>query len=44
MAFELAGAGYTNLSQGNFVPEIFSKNVQKFFRKAAVVEAVTNTD
>tara|TARA_Y100000310_G_C20702909_1_gene831667 strand:- start:2279 stop:3205 length:927 start_codon:yes stop_codon:yes gene_type:complete len=44
MAFEIAGSGYSNLSQGNFVPTIFSKNVQKFFRRAAVVEAITNTD
>lgn len=36
--------GWSNLPQGNFVPEIFSKNVLKFFRRAAVVEAVTNTD
>lgn len=36
--------GWSNLPQGNFVPEIYSKNVLKFFRRAAVVEAVTNTD
>lgn len=28
----------------NFVPEIYSQKVQKFFRRASVVEAITNTD
>jgi len=28
----------------NFLPEIYSKKVLNFFRKASVVEAVTNTD
>ena len=27
-----------------FVPEIFSKNIQNFFRKSSVIEAITNTD
>lgn len=43
MAFTSIG-GYTNLPSGNFVPVIFSKKVLKFFRKTAVVEAITNTD
>src|SRR5229473_197652 len=43
MAFQVA-AGWTNLSQGNFVPQIFSQKVQKFFRRESVVEAITNTD
>ena len=37
-------SGHNNLPQGNFVPEIFSKTVLKFFRRASVAEAVTNTD
>jgi len=41
MAFQ---ASWGNLPQGNFVPEIFSKNVLKFFRRAAVVDAITNND
>lgn len=43
MAFT-SSAGWSNLPQGNFVPEIYSKNVLMFFRRAAVAEAVTNTD
>ena len=27
-----------------FVPEIFSKKIQNFFRKSSVIEAITNTD
>ena len=42
MAFGSAG-GYNNL-QGNFTPQIFSQKVQKFFRRASVVEDITNTD
>ena len=37
-------AGYTNLPSGNFLPEIYSQKVLKFFRKASVVEDITNTD
>ena len=37
-------AGYQNLAQGNFTPQIFSQKVQKFFRRASVVEDITNTD
>ena len=29
---------------GNFLPEIYSKKVLNFFRKASVAEAITNTD
>lgn len=37
-------AGYGNLPNGNFVPTIFSQKVLKFFRRASVVESITNTD
>jgi hypothetical protein len=43
MAFGSAG-GYGNLPSGNFTPQIFSQKVQKFFRRASVIEDVTNTD
>ena len=43
MAFNSA-AGYGNLPSGNFAPEIFSQKVLKFFRRASVVEDITNTD
>jgi len=43
MAFQKA-ANYNNLPLGNFSPQIFSKKVQKQFRKVAVAEDVTNTD
>ena len=43
MAFSNA-AGYSNLQQGNFVPEIYSQKVLKFFRRSSVVEDITNTD
>ncbi len=43
MAFTKA-SGYTNLNSGNFSPVIYSKKVQKAFRTASVVDAVTNTD
>jgi hypothetical protein len=39
-----SAAGYNNLAQGNFVPEVFSKDVLKFFRKTSVAEDITNTD
>lgn len=39
--FDSGVSGQTN---SFFVPEIYSKNVQMFFRKASVAEAVTNTD
>jgi hypothetical protein len=39
--FDLGGTGQGN---GFFLPEVYSKKVQNFFRKASVVEAITNTD
>lgn len=43
MAFPVAG-GYTQFSTGNFSPVIYSKKVQKAFRKSSIIEDVTNTD
>jgi len=43
MAFNTS-AGYGNLPSGNFTPSIFSQKVLKFFRRASVVEDITNTD
>ena len=43
MAFAKAG-GYGNLPNGNFSPVIYSKQVQLAFRKASVVESITNSD
>ena len=43
MAFGTA-AGYAILPSGNFAPEIFSQKGLKFFRRASVVEDITNTD
>jgi hypothetical protein len=43
MAFPKA-AGYGNLPNGNFSPVIYSRKVQKAFRKSSVVEDITNTD
>jgi len=43
MAFQTA-SGYGNLPNGNFSPVIYSKKVQKTFRKSSVIEDVTNTD
>jgi hypothetical protein len=37
-------SGYSNLPSGNWLPVIYSQKVQKFFRTASVVEAITNTD
>jgi len=37
-------AGYQNLPTGNWAPAIYSQKVLKFFRRASVVEAITNTD
>ena len=39
-----SASGWANLAQGNWVPEIYSQNVLMFFRRAAVAEAITNTD
>ncbi len=45
------GAANNNFNAGTagqtgefFVPEIFSKKIQNFFRKSSVIEAITNTD
>ena len=43
MAFGSA-VGYTNLPNGNFSPVIYSKQVQLAFRKASIVDAITNND
>ena len=43
MAFS-AAAGYDNLVNGNFVPQIYSQKVLKYFRRSSVAEAITNTD
>lgn len=43
MAFQSA-TGYQNLPNGNFSPVLYSKKVQKQFRKSAVAEAITNND
>ena len=37
-------SGYQNLGNGNFVPTIYSQKVLNFFRRASVVEDITNTD
>jgi len=34
----------SNFSGNNFMPEVYSKKVLNFFRKASVAEAITNTD
>ena len=43
MAFDKV-SGNNNLANGNFSPIIYSQKVQKFFRTASVIEAITNTD
>ena len=43
MAFGTA-SGYGNLPNGNFSPVIYSKQVQLAFRKASIVDAITNND
>lgn len=43
MAFQ-AAAGWGNLPNGNFSPTIFSQKALKFFRKASVVDDITNSD
>jgi hypothetical protein len=37
-------SGTSGQTNSFWVPEIYSKNVQMFFRKASVAEAITNTD
>ena len=39
-----AQSSVSNFSGNNFMPEIYSKKVLNFFRKASVAEAITNTD
>jgi len=34
----------SNFANNNFLPEVYSKKVLNFFRKASVAEAITNTD
>jgi hypothetical protein len=43
MAFS-AAVGWGNLPNGVFSPTIYSKKVQKLYRKSAVIEAITNND
>ncbi len=43
MAFSSV-SGYGNLPNGNFSPIIYSKQVQVAFRKASIVEAISNSD
>lgn len=43
MAFSSA-SGHTNLPNGNFSPVIYSKKVQKSFRKSSVVDDISNND
>lgn len=43
MAFQTA-AGYGNLPNGVFSPTLYSKKVQKQFRRTSVSEAITNSD
>jgi hypothetical protein len=39
-----SAAGYDNLPNGKWNPSIYSQKVLKFFRRASVAEAITNTD
>lgn len=39
--FSSATSGQTN---SFFMPQVYSKKVQNYFRKASVVEAITNSD
>lgn len=43
MAFQKA-TGWNNLPNGNFSPVIYSKKMQKQFRKSSVTSDITNTD
>ena len=38
------GMGVSGQTNGFFLPEVYSKKIQNFFRKASVVEAITNSD
>lgn len=46
MAFgqETSSPHQSNFSNGNFSPTLYSKKVQKAFRKSSVIEDVSNTD
>ena len=44
MAAVATATNYGNLPSGNFQAEIYSQKVLKFFRRASVVEDITNTD
>ena len=49
MAFNVSDQNFaqssgSNFSNNAFLPEIYSKKVLNFFRKASVVEAISNTD
>lgn len=44
MATMGSAAGYQNLPSGNWAPAIYSQKVLKYFRRASVAEAITNTD
>lgn len=37
-------SGYNNLPNGSFSPQLYSKKVQKQFRKDSVAEAITNNE
>lgn len=39
-----SGGNFNTAGNFNFLPEVYSKKVLNFFRKASVVEAITNTD
>jgi hypothetical protein len=39
-----SASGYNNLPNGVFSPQLYSKKVQKQFRKSAVAEAITNNE
>lgn len=38
------GTSISGQANAFFLPEVYSKKIQNFFRKASVVEAITNTD
>ena len=44
MATMARAGGYNNLAKGNWAPAIYSQKVLKYFRRASVAEAITNTD
>ena len=40
----VSGGNFNSAGNFNFLPEVYSKKVLNFFRKASVAEAITNTD